>query len=239
MKNTMLTRKLPAVLLAVAAAQIGLASAASAQARGGLLGTGLFAPPPAKPAPAAATPAPPSPLALEQKLESLRYDVGPIDGNIDDQAKSAIMAFQKVHGLARTGELTDALTSQFMAAQGTPAPLAPGGDPNRVEVSLARQVLFLYEGGSLTKILAVATGTDETPTPTGNFRMYRSEQGWHTSKYGRLYNDQYFVGGYAINVSLSVPAEPASHGCIRISMYSAEWFPSHVTKGTQVIVVEN
>lgn len=240
MKNATLTRKLPAMLLAVAAAQIGLASAASAQA--GLLGTGLFAPPAPKPAPAVAAAAAPqaSPtLALEHQLASLRYDVGPIEGTIDDQTKSAVMAFQKVHGLARTGELTDALRAQIMATQGTPAPMVPGGDPNRVEVSLARQVLFLYEGGSLTKILAVATGTDATPTPTGTFRMFRSEEGWHTSKYGRLYNAQYFVGGYAIHGSLSVPAEPASHGCIRISMYSAEWFPSHVTRGTQVIVVEN
>ena len=238
MKNTTLTRKLAASFLAVAAAQVGLASAASAQ--GGLLGTGLFAPP-AKPQPAAAAApaAPSSTLALEHKLSSLRYDVGPIDGNIDAQAGSAIMAFQKVHGLARTGELTDALTSQIMAAQGTPAPMAPNGEPNRVEVSLARQVLFLYEGGSLTKILAVATGTSATPTPTGEFRMYRSEPGWHTSRLGRLYNAQYFVGGYAIHGSLSVPAEPASHGCIRISMYSAEWFPSHVSKGTQVVIVEN
>ena len=240
MKNTTLPRKLAASLLAVAAAQVGLASAASAQ--GGLLGTGLFAPP-AKPAPAAAaaaaTPPPSSTLTLEHKLASLRYDVGPIDGNIDAQAKSAIMAFQKVHGLARTGELTDAVTSQIMAAEGTPAPIAPGGEPNRVEVSLARQVLFLYEGGSLTKILAVATGTSETPTPTGEFRMFRSEQGWHTSRLGRLYNAQYFVGGYAIHGSTSVPAEPASHGCIRIPMNSAEWFPSHVGRGTQVIVVEN
>lgn len=239
MKHTRLTRKLAASFLAVAAAQVGLASAASAQ--GGLLGTGLFAPPPPKPAPAAAPAAPeasPS-LALEHKLASLRYDVGPVDGTVDDQTNSALMAFQKVHGLARTGELTDALRTQIMAAQGTPAPMVPGGDPNRVEVSLARQVLFLYEGGSLTKILAVATGTDKTPTPTGDFRMFRSEEGWHTSKYGRLYNAQYFVGGYAIHGSLSVPAEPASHGCIRISMYSAEWFPSHVGRGTQVVVVEN
>lgn len=238
MKNTTLTRKLAATLLAVAAAQIGLASAASAQ--GGLLGTGLFAPPPAKTAPPAAAAAAPqaSPtLALEHKLASLRYDVGPIDGTIDDQAKSALMAFQKVHGLARTGELTEPLRTQIMATQGTPAPMAPGGDPNRVEISLARQVLFLYEGGSLTKILAVATGTSETPTPTGEFRIFRSEAGWRTSRLGRLYNAQYFVGGYAIHGSLSVPAEPASHGCVRISMYSAEWFPAHTPQGTQVVIV--
>ena len=126
-----------------------------------------------------------------------------------------------------------------MATQGTPPAMAPNGEPNRVEVSLGRQVLFVYEGGSLYRILAVSTGTSATPTPAGTFRMYRSDAGWHTSRLGRLYNAQYFVGGYAIHGSLSIPNQPASHGCIRISMHSAEWFPSHVSKGTQVVVVEN
>ncbi|HWI03935.1 MAG TPA: L,D-transpeptidase, partial [Acidimicrobiales bacterium] len=95
-----------------------------------------------------------------------------------------------------------------------------------------------YQDGSLHKILNVSSGTSETPTPTGTFRMFRSESGWHTSRYGRLYNAQYFVGGYAIHGSLSVPAEPASHGCVRIPMHSAEWFPNTVPKGTQVVVLE-
>ena len=63
--------------------------------------------------------------------------------------------------------------------------------------------------------------------------------GWHTSSLGRLYNAQYFIGGYAIHGSLSVPEQPASHGCIRISMYSAEWFPSHAAKGMQVVVLQD
>lgn len=241
MTNAHRPRKLAALILALFGGQLAMASVASA-AGDGLLGTGLFAPPPAKapPAPAAAAapaPAPPGPLQVEHKLASLRYDIASPDGQIDEQTKSAIMAFQKVHGLPRTGELTDALASQIMATTTGPAPLVANGEPNRVEVDLARQVLFLYENGSLTKILAVATGKSTTPTPTGDFRMYRSEPGWHTSKYGRLYNAQYFVGGYAIHGSLSVPAEPASAGCIRISMYSAEWFPSHVSRGMQVVVV--
>ena len=234
MKNTTLIRKLPALLLTMAAGQLTFASAASAQ--GGLLGTGLFAPPPAPPAAAAASPAAVTPSQVEQKLEALRYDVGPIDGNIDEASGHAIMAFQKVNGLARTGALTDDVKTQIMAAQGTPAPLLANGEPTRVEVSLAKQVLFLYENGSLLKILSVSSGTPETPTPTGTFRMFRSEPGWHTSALGRLYNAQYFVGGYAIHGSTSVPAEPASHGCVRIPMNSAEWFPERVTKGTQVFV---
>ena len=236
MKNTTLTRKLPALLLTVAAGQLTFASAAGAQ--GGLL-SGLLQPPPA-PAAAQAAPAPApaavTPLQVEQKLEALRYDVGPVDGNIDEAAGHAVMAFQKVNGLARTGSLTDDVKARIMATEGTPAPLMANGEPSRVEVSLAKQVLFLYENGSLLKILSVSTGTAKTPTPTGTFRMFRSEAGWHTSALGRLYNAQYFVGGYAIHGSTSVPAEPASHGCVRLPMNSAEWFPERVTKGTQVFV---
>ena len=234
MKKTTLLRKLPALVLAVTAGQLTFASAAGAQ--GGLL-SGLLQPPPA-PAAAQAAPAPAAvtPLQVEQKLEALRYDVGPVDGNIDEAAGHAVMAFQKVNGLARTGALDEAVKAQIMAAQGTPAPLLANGEPNRVEVSLAKQVLLLYQNGSLLKILSVSTGTAETPTPTGTFRMYRSEAGWHTSALGRLYNAQYFVGGYAIHGSMSVPAEPASHGCVRIPMNSAEWFPERVAKGTQVFV---
>ena len=237
MRKTTLTRKLPALLLATAAGQLTFASAASAQ--GGLLGTGLFAPPRPPAAPAQAAPAAVTPLQVEQKLASLKYDGGPVDGNIDEAAEHAIMAFQKVNGLARTGKLDDAVGAQIMASNSTPAPLVPNGEPTRVEVSLARQALFLYENGTLSKVLSVSSGTSETPTPTGTFRMYRSESGWHTSRLGRLYNAQYFIGGYAIHGSLSVPAEPASHGCVRIPMHSAEWFPASVPKGTQVVVLES
>jgi len=240
MKTTSRPRKLAALILASFAGQLAMASAASA-AGGGLLGTGLFAPPPAPAAAApavAATPAPPSLLQVEQKLAALGYDVGPVDGVGDDQTNSAVMAFQKVTGQPRTGVLDAVIPGQIMATSGSPAPIKPDGEPSRIEVSLARQVLFLYEGGTLTKILAVSTGTSETPTPTGIFRVYRQDAGWHTSRLGRLHNAQYFVGGYAIHGSLSVPAQPASHGCIRIPMTASEWFPSHVTKGMQVIVSE-
>jgi lipoprotein-anchoring transpeptidase ErfK/SrfK len=234
MRNSSLLKKLPALALTVAAGQLTFASGASAQ--GGLLGTGLFAPPAAPATTAAQAPAAVTPAQVEQKLEALRYDVGPVDGTIDAATGHAVMAFQKVNGLTRTGELTEEVKAKIMATQGTPAPILANGEPNRVEVDLARQVLFLYENGSLLKILSVSSGTSETPTPTGTFRMYRAESGWHTSALGRLYNAQYFVGGYAIHGSNSVPAEPASHGCVRIPMNSAEWFPERVTPGMQVFI---
>jgi lipoprotein-anchoring transpeptidase ErfK/SrfK len=229
MKTTTMLRRLSASLLAASIASVVLASTAGAQ---------YSATYPTATPPAAAAAAPTTMLEVEQKLAALRYDVGPADGVTDVQTTSAIMAFQKVHGLERTGGLTHAVTAQIMATQSPPPALAPKGEPNRIEISLARQVLFLYEGGALTKILPVSSGTSETPTPTGTFRIFRQESGWHTSRLGRLHNAQYFIGGYAIHGSNSVPAEPASHGCVRIPMTASEWFPSHVSKGMQVVILE-
>ena len=44
----------------------------------------------AMPPPAAAAPVAPTLLEVEHKLASLRYDVGPIDGKVDDQTASAV-----------------------------------------------------------------------------------------------------------------------------------------------------
>ena len=202
--------------------------------------------PAASPAPAAPAPQAAGPLELEQHLANLGYDVGPVDGEYDAVTRTAVMAFQKVHGMERTGEVTPGLTSAVLSTTGMPAPLVPGGGANRVEIDLGRQVLFLYEGDSLSRILPVSSGNGErfceggrcreAITPTGDFAIYRQAQGWEEGPLGSLYNPQYFVGGVAIHGSKSVPAHPASHGCVRIAMSAAEWFPNHVSRGTPVYV---
>ncbi len=173
---------------------------------------------------------------LEERLDALRYFVGAVDGKYDDDTFHAVMAFQKVNRLARTGTVDGGRLWAAMQNATTPAPLVPDGGSHRVEVDLARQVLFLYQGGQLDRIVAVSSGTSATPTPRGDFRIYRFDPGWHTSALGRLYNAEYFIGGYAIHGSLSVPERPASHGCVRIPMTAADWFPDQVGMGTPVYV---
>ncbi len=173
--------------------------------------------------------------AVEQRLDALHYFVGAVDGRYDDDTYQAVMAFQKTNTMNRTGTVNQSVWSAMTTAK-DPSPLVPGGGSHRVEVDLGRQVLFLYEGGKLSKIIAVSSGTSETPTPTGDYAVYRQAQGWEESDLGLLYNSQYFTGGYAIHGSKSVPAEPASHGCVRIPMSAADWFPSHVGIGTPVFV---
>ena len=184
--------------------------------------------------------------ALEARLAELRYDVGKVDGVYDSNTFHAVMAFQKVQGLGRTGRATPEVLSTVQKV-GPPGPLLAAGGSSRVEVDIKRQVLFVYKGGTLYRILNTSTGSGKrycvdggcakAVTPGGSYRVTRRISGWRTSRLGRLYNPLYFNGGIAIHGSTSVPAYPASHGCVRITMSAAGWFPSVVPNGTPVYVV--
>ncbi|HEX2026837.1 MAG TPA: DUF305 domain-containing protein [Nitriliruptorales bacterium] len=186
-------------------------------------------------------------LALEQRLEALHYHVGQVDGVFDVDTGFGVVAFQKVAGLPRSGRATPDVIQRLDSAE-FPEALAPDGGGERVEVDLTRQVLLLYQQGDLFKILPVSSGTGErfcaeggcgrAVTPAGSYRRSWHDDGWRESRLGRLYNPVYVIDrlGIAIHGHPRVPPEPASHGCIRIPMSAAEWFPDVVPRGTPVYI---
>ncbi len=191
----------------------------------------------------------PAVMALQQRLADLGYDIGPIDGLAGWRTHYTIMAFQKAEGLSRTGEDGAALR-EALAQASPPAPMVPGGAPNRVEIDLDRQILFLWKGGQLARILSVSTGNgeyycddfgdcDTAITPTGEFRIGRKASGLEVSTLGELWDPMYFYGGIAIHGSPSIPAYPASHGCVRVPMYASASLFNQVPSGTMVYVVGN
>ena len=188
----------------------------------------------------------PEVLALEEKLASMHYDTGKIDGTFDAMTAFAVMAFQKVEGLERTGRATKDVVDKLAAAS-KPAPMMPTGGANRVEVDLKRQVLFLYKDNALHRTLPVSTGNNKrycvdgqcatAVTPGGSFKVTRKINGLRVSRLGKLYNPLYFNGGIAIHGAPSVPGYPASHGCVRIPMAVSKWFHDTVPVGTPVYVL--
>jgi peptidoglycan hydrolase-like protein with peptidoglycan-binding domain len=188
----------------------------------------------------------PAVLAVEKRLAALHYDVGTPDGHFGPADTYAVTAFQKVHGLARNGRATDDVVA-LLASDHDPASLVPGGGAMRVEVDIARQVLFLYEHDVLVRILPVSTGSgqrycvqgacDVAVTPGGSYRVFRKLLGQDVSKLGVLYNPLYFNGGIAIHGEPDDPAYPASHGCVRIPMAASLWFYNEVPDGTPVYVI--
>ena len=182
---------------------------------------------------------------LQTQLASLHYDVSP-NGSYDAATTQAVMAFQKVNGLGRDGVAGDATLAK-LSAPATPGPLVPGGGSTRVEVDVARQVLFFYKGGSLYRIVSVSTGSGQrfcvkgrcatAVTPGGSFRVRGKVSGWQTGELGKLYKPSYFNGNIAIHGALSVPGGPASHGCVRVPMSSADWIYASLPIGTPVYVL--
>ncbi len=85
----------------------------------------------------------------------------------------------------------------------------------------------------------VLTGNSITPGGTYTFtREYKEGDGWRTGALGRMYKPVYFNYGVAVHGSSNVPNEPASHGCVRIPMHIAEYFPDLVKKGDAVFVFD-
>jgi N-acetylmuramoyl-L-alanine amidase len=165
-------------------------------------------------------------LAFEKRLAGLHYDVGRIDGLYDNSTFHSVIAFQKVNGLARDG-IAGPKTKAKLAH-----PVAPRLVQRRrgsyVEINLGRQTMVYARNGGIVRIFDVSSGsgrlytvdgqTRRAVTPTGNFHVTRKINAWRTSKLGRLYRPAYFYGGYAIHGSWSVPAYPASHGCVRVTI---------------------
>lgn len=180
----------------------------------------------------------------EQLLANLGYWTGTVDGQFDAASRQALIAFQKVEGRPRTGQLTDA-ELQALQSAARPAPLETGYA--HVEADLNRQVLFIIDDkGTVTKTLSISSGngkdftsegwTRRAVTPTGRFKVYRKVDGWRKAPLGSIYYPNYFLSGVAIHGSPSVPAFPASHGCIRIPVFAAKEISEMTPVGTVVLV---
>jgi lipoprotein-anchoring transpeptidase ErfK/SrfK len=241
--------------VAVSVVVLPMAPTAKASAVEPATTTTVTAPPPLAPLPVAPVVTAPLPaelargaegaavLRLQERLVQLHYDPGTVDGRYGAETALAVMAFQKVSALERTG-VADAATLTALAQATDPAPLVPTGTPTRVEVDMTRQVLLVWSEGRLIKILPVSTGNGRrycengncgvAVTPLGEFRAERRIGGLHRSPLGVLYNPVYFHKGFAIHGSPSIPASPASHGCVRVPIHSSRWIYDHLADGTPI-----
>jgi len=167
---------------------------------------------------------------LQEKLTVLGFRPGPIDGSYGRELRAAVVAFQKVHGLDRDGVFKGA---DWDLLDDTVA-LAPSEDATRVEINLDQQVLYLVENNSVTSVVPISSGRHGTPE--GAFLFLRHVDGWRYSHLGGLYEPYYFIGGYAVHGSLSVPPYPASHGCVRVGMDDMNYLTDRLALGMPVYI---
>jgi hypothetical protein len=170
----------------------------------------------------------PSAYELDRRLHRLHYALGRVDGYYGQDDVDAVIAFEKLHGLPRTGRV-DARFWVELERAGIPQARYPG---DHVEVSKGRQVLFIVRDGKVALIVPVSTGATGN-TPLGHWRVYSRVPGFNAKE---MYYSSFFVGGFAIHGYHSVPPYPASHGCVRIPLWVAVRVYSLIDYGTPVFI---
>jgi L,D-transpeptidase catalytic domain len=168
---------------------------------------------------------------LEGRLVDLHYRlVGTKNGRYDFRTADAVVAFHKVQRMERSYEVNEATWRRLAD------PIRP--QPRRdwqgfhFEVDQTRQVLYTVEDGHITNVLHVSTGAGRL-TRDGAFRVWAKTAGFSPN---RLYYPSYFDGYRALHGWTEVPTTAASHGCVRIPYWNAQWVYGLADYGTPVVV---
>jgi hypothetical protein len=168
---------------------------------------------------------------LEGRLVDLHYRlVGTKNGRYDFRTADAVVAFHKVQRMERSYVVNEATWRRLAG------PIRPQPRRNwqgfHFEVDQTRQVLYTVEDGHITNVLHVSTGAGGL-TRDGAFRVWAKTAGFSPN---RLYYPSYFDGYRALHGWTEVPTSAASHGCVRIPYWNAQWVYGLADYGTPVVV---
>lgn len=159
------------------------------------------------------------------------------------KTRHAVYAFQKHHGLPTTGRFT-ALMWDLLDVR---PDLPERKEADRIEIDLSKQVLYVVEDQEVVLVVPISSGngrsyvtesggTARATTPEGRFRFQRRIRGMREAFLGKMWNPYYFSGGFAVHGSYSVPNYPASHGCIRVTMWDMNLLISYFEIGQRVYI---
>lgn len=168
---------------------------------------------------------------------------GEIDGRSGPMTRASVLAFEKAAGLDR--DAVWQMVDHRRLATFEPTYPERANEPDRVEIDITNQVGYLIKNGRLVGTFGISSGngkayahpngyTGVAKTPRGDFQFYRHIDGVRRAPLGTLYRPWYFRGGFAIHGSGSVPAYPASHGCVRVTNWDADWLADHLELGMPV-----
>ncbi len=176
--------------------------------------------------------------SVQKRLVKLHYlPRSAVDGLSGYRTQQAVIAFQSWEGLQRDGIVGPA-TSAALAEARRPRPKG-SGPSRRIEVFRDRGVALLIRNGRTKRAIHVSTGIPQpsTITPAGTFKVFRKElNSWSVPFQQWLPYASYFFQGIAFHEYASVPAHPASHGCVRVPVPEARYVYRFATIGTTVNV---
>ncbi len=149
--------------------------------------------------------------------------------------------------VAEAAIVPDTPTAEYVApptaVANVPLPGTGGsGGVRWFDVDLSDQRMYAYEGDTLVRSFIVSTGTWQTPTLTGRFKVWIKLRSAPMSGPGYYLPDvpyiMYYDGDYGIHGTYwhNNFGVPMSHGCVNLSISDAEWAYNFASVGTVVNV---
>ena len=172
--------------------------------------------------------------ALTRRLTGLRFRLpGPV-ATYDYRVADAVIAFQKARASAHRRRRARVWRRLERAEIPQPRHRRPA---DHLEVDKTRQILIVVRDGQTAAVLPASTGaTGNTPEGAWSVRWKALAT---TTWLGPaiLYRTMTFIGNeFAIHGFPSVPVYPASHGCVRIPLWTADWLYDRTPVGQRVFV---
>lgn len=169
--------------------------------------------------------------AVQERLAELGYWIDGVDGQFGFHTEQAVVALQKAAGITRDGVVGP--DTRAALDEGV-LPEAGSTSGDLLEIDLDRQLLLVVSDGEVERVVNTSTGSGRpyessdgteriATTPTGTYTVFREVDSWDPGPYGALYRPMYFNGGIAVHGYPSVPPEPASKGCARVSLAAMDW----------------
>ncbi len=176
----------------------------------------------------------------QERLAALGYLLpSGVDGQDGPATQVAVLAFQKWEGLDRDGVLGPKTLARLQKAT-RPTPITRGPAGRRTEVLLDRQVTLAIENNRVVRTLHISSGSPETPTPPGDYKVYAKYEKWWSVPFREwLLWALPFNGGIAFHEFAEVPPYAASHGCVRESYTTAKWLYDFGSVGMPVKVLSS
>ena len=134
------------------------------------------------------------------------------------------------------------LTMEIVPINDASTQYLPADDSRWIDVNLSKQWIYVYEGDVQVNSFIVSTGLPDTPTVTGEYRIYVKVPIRDMSGPGYYLRDvpwvMYFYDEYGFHGTYwhNNFGTPMSRGCVNLGVADAAWLYDWTSIGTRVSV---